>query len=205
MVTQQNYKMTDCEEQSEKIPVMVPDREVLEITLLGLSLDLKDNLTCGLVIVLAIALQIRLSNTFLAEGLIVFGGIVGYISMRYWLLSRRYPEPGDLVIENGMLHIPPSVNGGLPTSFELANCIVLMNFHRGKSGDNPTSVIFRFGGRMVKINSLSIDLGKLERALVTRHVLVQKDYWYMGVYAIAFMLIAALSFFFYLIVTGGLR
>jgi len=197
--------MNDSAGQSEKLPFMVPNREVFEIKRMGLPLDSKDNLICWLVIVLAIALQIRLSNTFLAEGLIAFGGFIGYVSMRYWLLSRRYPQPGDLIIEDGMLLVPPSVNGGMATSFEISKCIIKMNMHKGKSGDLPSSVILRIGARVVKINSLAIDLTKLEKALAARNVFVQKDYWSMGLYAISFVLITLLAFFIYLAVTGSLR
>lgn len=196
--------MSDNDEQLEKLPVMVPNREVFEITRMGLPLNLNDNLLCGLVIVLAIALQIRLSNTFLAEGLIAFGGFVGYLAMRYWILTRRYPEPGDLVIEDGLLSVPPSVNGGIATSFELSNCLVKMYYHKGKSGDLPSSIIFRLGAKVVKVNSLSIDLDKLEKTLTARSVFIQKDYWSMGVYALALMIIGSLAVLLYLALVGDL-
>ncbi|HAE38620.1 MAG TPA: hypothetical protein DCG57_08275 [Candidatus Riflebacteria bacterium] len=196
--------MSDKDEQPEKLPVMAPNREVFEVTRLGLPLDLKDNLICGLVIVFAIALQVRLNKTFLAEGLIAFAAFIGYVAMRYWVLTRRYPEPGDLVIEDGLLSVPPSLNGGIASSFELSNCFVKMYFHKGKSGDLPSSIIFRLGAKVVKINSLSIDLGKLEKALTARSVFIQKDYWSMGVYALALMIIGSLAVLLYLALTGDL-
>ena len=181
-------------ETAEKLPVMPPDRAVFEITRMGLPLNLKDNLICGLVIVLAIDLQIRLSHTFLAEGLIAFAGFIGYVAMRYWLLTRRYPEPGDLVIENGVIYFPASVNGGLTDSFQLFNCIVKFYLSRGKSGVSRTSVEFRHGLQVVRINSLSIDLDQLEKALTARGISIQREYWQIGFYAVGFLIIAILIF-----------
>jgi len=181
-------------EESAKPLIMAPDRQIFEITRMGLPLSLKDNLVCGMVIVLAIVLQIRLSHTFLAEGLIAFAGFVGYIAMRYWLLTRRYTEPGDLVIENGILYIPASVNAGQAESFDLANCSIKFFVNKGKSGDSATSVVFRHGLLAVRINSLSIDLDKLEKALTARGIFVQKEYWQIGLYALAIMLVAILIF-----------
>ncbi|PKL43806.1 MAG: hypothetical protein CVV41_08560 [Candidatus Riflebacteria bacterium HGW-Riflebacteria-1] len=196
--------MSDNDEQLEKLPVMVPNREVFEITRMGLPLKLNDNLLCGLVIVLAIALQIRLSKTFLAEGLIAFGGFIGYVAMRYWVLTRRYPEPGDMIIEDGMLRVPASVNGGIATTFELSNCIVKMYLHKGKSGDIPSSISFRLGAKEVKVNSFAIDLYKFEKTLLARGVFIQKDYWSMGVYALALMIIGSLAVLLYLAMAGDL-
>ncbi len=185
---------SDDFDSAEKLPVMPPNREVFEITRMGLPLNLKDNLVCGMVIALAIALQIRLSHTFLAEGLIAFGGFIGYVAMRYWLLTRRYPDPGDLVVENGVVRFPGSINGGQADSFDLANCSIKLFVNKGKSGDSATSIVFRHGLQAVRINSLSVDLDKLEKALTARGVFVQKEHWQMGLYVVAFMLIAILIF-----------
>jgi hypothetical protein len=187
--------LSESIEQSEKPLIIVPDREVFEITRMGLPLDLKDNLINAMVIALAIALQIRLSHTFLAEGLIAFAGFIGYVAMRYWLLTRRYPEPGDLVIEKGMIDIPASVNGGQPVSFDLSSCSVKFFVNKGKSGDSATSVVFWQGLQTVRINSLSLDLSKLEKALTTRGVFIHKEYWQVGLYVVAVMLVAILIFF----------
>jgi hypothetical protein len=185
---------SDDFDSAEKLPVMPPNREVFEITRLGLPLELQGNLVCFMVIVLAIALQIRLSHTFLAEGIIAFGGFIGYVAMRYWLLTRRYPTPGDLVIENGVIYFPASVNGGLADSFELSNCIVKFYVNQGKSGPSKTSVEFRHGLQVVRINSLSLDLDQLDKALAARGVSIQREFWQIGLYAVGFMFIAILVF-----------
>lgn len=184
---------------AEKLPVMPPNREVFEITRMGLPMSLKDNLLCGLVIVLAIGLQIRLSHTFLAEGLIAFAGFIGYVAMRYWLLTRRYPTPGDLVIEDGVIYFPASVNGGQADSFDLSNCIVKFYVNRGKSGVSKTSVEFRHGLQVVKINSLSIDLDQLDKALTALGVSIQREFWQMGLYVVGVLLIAILTFIVFMV------
>lgn len=196
--------MNDDQEQEKKQLFMVPDREVFEITRMGLPLNLNDNLTCGLVIVLAIALQIRLSGTFWAEGTIAFLGFIGYISLRYWLLRRRYPEPGELIIDGSQLHLPASVNGGVDDSFELSNCVVKIYIMGGRS-QSYSSIVFRHGCQQAKINWLAIELTKLEKALLAHKVYAQKEIWTPAVYALAFMVLALVALAVYLMLTGGLH
>lgn len=189
--------MIDNDEQPAKPVVIAPDREVFAITRLGLPLNLKDNLLCGLVIVLAITLQARLSHTFLAEGLIAFAGFIGYVAMRYWILTRRCPDPGELIIDEGILYVPASINGGHSDSFALSECTVKFSYNKGKSGDIATSVVFRHGAETIKINSFGVNLGKLEQALKARNVPVTREYWQMGLYVAGFILLAALMLFAY--------
>lgn len=198
-------KMSDSEnEEDSGRPFMVPDREVFEITRMGLPLDLKDNLICGLVILLAISLQIRLSGTFWAEGLIGFGGFIGYVSMRYWLLRRRYAEPGELVIDAARLHLPASVNGGVDDSVDLVNCTAKIYVMSGRS-TSYSSIVIRHGFQQVKINWLGLELSKLEKALLARNVRVQQEIWTPALYALAFAGVALAFLLVYLVLSGAMR
>jgi len=133
--------MNERIEEAKKPVGLMPSREIFEITRMGLPLSLRDNIVCFLVIVLAVALQIRLSHTFLAEGFIAFAGFIGYLAMRYWLLTRRYPQPGDLVIDHDTVQIPASINNGQPVSFSVAGCSIKFYVNRGRHGESFTSVV----------------------------------------------------------------
>jgi hypothetical protein len=76
--------------------------------------------------------------------------------------------------------------------------------HKGKSGDIPSSISFRLGAKEVKVNSFAIDLYKFEKTLLARGVFIQKDYWSMGVYALALMIIGSLAVLLYLAMAGDL-
>lgn len=151
-----------------------PQRNVFAVKLLGLPLNLKDNLACGLMIVLAILLQIRFQNTLLGEGWFALIGFVGYVGIRLWFLNRRYPNPGELILEADCMHLPESLNFGQEESLRFADLtrVVAWYFQTKGGGKNLTSIEFSVGDKSYRVNWLAVDLNLLERALQRRGIRV---------------------------------
>lgn len=149
-----------------------------QIALMGLPLSRGDNLKCALVLLLTLSLQIRLQHTVLAEGWIIAAGLAGYALMRYWLLSRRYPETGEIEVDASEMRFPGSVNQQNPRAFKLAEIdAVEFFFWRGKSGDVLSSVEVRCANESVRINWLCLDLQEFEREMQRRGLPVQRRVW----------------------------
>lgn len=155
-------------------PAKPPVHEVFAVGLLGLPLKFNDNFVCGLVIVLAAMLQIRFNNTFLGEGWLALFGFVGFVAMRLWLLSRRYPAPGEIIIETAGIFFPASVNSGQKQVVDFADCkrVTVWFFKTKGGGRNLTSIEFTTDRQSYRINWLMTDLNLLERSLGRRGVQV---------------------------------
>ncbi len=151
-----------------------PVRNVFAVKLLGLPLNRHDNLICFMVIVLAVFLQIRLQHTFLGEGWLALLGFIGYVALRLWLLSRRHPEPGEIVLEADRISLPGSLNAGKPEIILLSDLkVVTARFFKTKGGgQNLTSIEFDTGFRSYCVNWLAADLNILERELIRRGIKV---------------------------------
>lgn len=151
-----------------------PVKNVFAVKLLGLPLNRHDNLVCFMVIVLAVLLQIRLQHTFLGEGWLALLGFIGYVSLRLWLVNRRYPEPGEIVLEADRISLPGSLNAGKPEMILLSDLkAVTARFFKTKGGgQNLTSIEFDTGFRSYCVNWLAADLNNLERELIKRGIKV---------------------------------
>ncbi len=155
-------------------PLKPPQRDVFVVKLLGLPLNLKENLVCGLVIVLAILLQIRFQNTLWGEGWFALIGFVGYVAIRLWFLNRRYPAPGELILEEESMRLPESLNYGLAETVRFADLtrVIAWYFQTKGGGQNLTSIEFSAGNKNYRVNWLAIDLNVLTRALQRRGIKV---------------------------------
>lgn len=162
--------------QSSEMP-LPPDREVFAVRLIGLPLGFRDNLICSLVILLAIILQVRFQNTLAGEGWFALLGFIGYAGFRLWLVNRRYPDPGELLIEEGCIVFPASLNSGVTEKVLLADFEkIRVNVFLGRGGGKiPVSVEFFRGLRHYRINWLAVDLPELERALQRRNMPIKRE------------------------------
>jgi len=153
-----------------------PVRNVFAVRLLGLPLNRHDNLICFMVVVLAVLLQIRLQHTFLGEGWLALFGFIGYVALRLWLLNRRYPDPGEILLEADRISLPGSLNAGKPEMILLSDLkAVTARFFKTKGGgQNLTSIELDTGFRSYCINWLATDLNLLERELSKRGVRVSR-------------------------------
>ncbi len=153
---------------------MPPDRAVFPVGLLGLPLNLNDNIVCALVIVLAGMLQMRFQNTFLGEGWLALLGFIGYVAIRFWLLNRRHPRPGELVIEGERIFFPASVNLGKAEVVNFTDCnkVIAWFFKTKGGGQNLTSIEFINDRQSYSVSWLAVDLNLLERSLIKHGVRV---------------------------------
>ncbi|MEW6708215.1 MAG: hypothetical protein AB1403_00170 [Candidatus Riflebacteria bacterium] len=181
------------ENQQEKTPP--PNPRFFPVALFGLPLDRGDNFKCLLVVFLTVSLQIRMADTFLAEGWIALGGLVGYALMRYWLLGRRYPDIGEIRIDNQSISFPGSIHGGEPVTVSLEDLKSVTFFYfKNKGNDTISSVVFKWPGNRIKVNWLGIDLNGLERAMERAGHHTQRELWnpayrVMGIFlAIGFLI-----------------
>ncbi len=151
-------------------------RSVFAVKLLGLPLNGHDNLICCMVIVLAVLLQIRLQHTFLGEGWLALLGFVGYVALRLWLLNRRYPDPGEIILEADHINLPGSLNAGKPEMilFRDLKSVNACFFKTKGGGQNLISLEFGTGFRSYCVNWLAADLNVLERELIRRGVRVKR-------------------------------
>ncbi|NCB38587.1 MAG: hypothetical protein EOM80_07445 [Erysipelotrichia bacterium] len=174
-----------------------PDREFFAVRLIGLPLGLKDNLICSLVIVLAVALQVRFQNTLAGEGWFALLGFVGYVALRLWLLNRRYADPGELLIDEGCIVFPASLNWGTSEKVSLAEFDkIRVNIFIGRGGSKlPASIEFFSGLRYYKISWLAIDLPELERALQKRNLPVTREVMYLAPVLLFIFIIVVLLLF----------
>ncbi len=162
--------------QQEK--TILPNPIFFPVALFGLPLDRTDNFKCLLVIFLTVSLQIRMADTFLAEGWIALGGLIGFAMMRYWLLSRRYPDSGEIRIDNQSVSFPGSINGGEPVTISLEDLKSVTFFYfKNKGNDMISSVVFKWPGNRIKVNWLGADLNGLERALEKTRLHKQRELW----------------------------
>lgn len=157
-------------------PPRPPLRNVFAVKLLGLPLNRHDNLVCFMVIVLAVLLQIRLQHTFLGEGWLALFGFIGYVALRLWLLNRRYPDPGEIVLEADRISLPASLNAGKPELilFSDLKAVTAIFFKTKGGGQTLTSLEFDTGFRSYCVNWLAADLNVLERELIRRGVRVTR-------------------------------
>ena len=127
-------------------------------------------------VVLAVLLQIRLQHTFLGEGWLALFGFIGYVALRLWLLNRRYPDPGEILLEADRISLPGSLNAGKPEMILLSDLkAVTARFFKTKGGgQNLTSIELDTGFRSYCINWLATDLNLLERELSKRGVRVSR-------------------------------
>lgn len=157
---------------------------------LGLPLSFNDNLVCALVILLAIALQVRLHNTLLGEGWFALLGFIGYVAIRLWYLRRRYPDPGDLIVAKDEIIVPASLNNGNATVIHFHDLKRVEVFiFKGRHSNPFTSVVLFSGRETVRINWLALELNKLERELIARNIPVTRTQWSAEKYVLAFALI----------------
>lgn len=176
-----------------------PRRRIFEIGRFGLPLDLSDNVVCSLVILLAIALQVRFNNTFLGEGWLALLGFLGYLGIRYWLLKRRYPSIDELVVDEAEIFLPACIGGRVERkiSFEDIKKIEV-HIMKGRNFDSHSSLVIFAGQDRVKINWLSVELGNLEKELQARGLKVQRKTWnpaiYFMVVTLIFVLLGALIY-----------
>lgn len=179
------------EHKSQQAPIP-PDKKVFAIGRMGLPLNLRDNMVCLLIILLAISLQIRLQNTLLGEGWFALLGFLGFIGVRYWLLSRRYPIIDDLEIDEKEIFIPACLNNGFELRIPLEDVrMVEVNIMKGRN-DIHTSLVIDSGRNRIKINLLAVELIRLENDLVERNVKQQRHYWTPVVYFVIFTILAVL-------------
>lgn len=166
------------EGKSSAPPVMPDFSEKLAVKLFGLPRNRLDNFTCTLPVVLAIFLQIRFSGTFMAEGGFAFLGFIGYVLTRLWLTNRRYPEPGQVVIEKSRITIPASLNNGKSEILELSDVTRIRLFvYKGRQGMMPTSITIYRGGFSVRISWLALELNQLVQILETRGCPMERHPW----------------------------
>ena len=173
-----------------------PYHKFFQINRMGLPLSWADNFKCALVILLTVALQIRLENSLLAEGWIIFFGLVCYVAMRYWLLRLRYPETGEIELKDDLIVFPACLSNNETVSFshEKMSAVEIYCF-RGKSGIVLSSIQFRQGQRLVKINWLGTEIGPIEQELQKLGVKTTRIFWQPGVYVAIFLLIFATAMF----------
>lgn len=169
-----------------------PVNQSFQVTRLGLPLSFADNVKCGLVLLLTASLQIRLQHTILAEGWIIFFGLVGYLIMRYWLLRHRYPVVGEIELTSDLIIFPDCLTIAKKTAFDL-NDEISFTFHfwKGKSGPVLSSVEIIQGHQRVKVNWLGLDLAEFERAVIARRLPNQREEWNANRPVIIFLLIAS--------------
>ena len=153
-----------------------PVRDVFPVSIWGLPLNLKDNLICGLVFLLTLALQIRLNNTRFGEGWLVLPGLIGYLALRFWLLQLRYPDPGEVVVGADRVILPVSVTGGTLEEIVFADCRqVNAVFFKNRGGSETlTEIEFSGAWQHGRVNWLVVDLQHLERVLTRRGVRVTR-------------------------------
>lgn len=158
---------------------LIPEfSEKLAVKLFGLSLSKGDNFTCTLPVVLAIFLQIRFNDTLMAGGGFAFAGFIGYVATRLWLTSRRYPEPGQLVIEKTRMLIPASLNNGRAEILELSDITrIKLWVYKSRQGLMPTSITIYRGGFSVRIPWLALELNQLVKALEARGCRLEHHPW----------------------------
>ena len=153
-----------------------PPRETFVVRLWGLPLGYKDNFICALVLIMTLALQIRLQNTWFGEGWLVFPGIVTYLALRLWFLARRYPSPGEIVIDADRVTLPPSITGDKKEVIIFADCsqVNAVYFKTRGGSENVTCIEFAVSLQTWRVNWLAADLNKFERVLVRRGVRVAR-------------------------------
>lgn len=154
-----------------------PDREFFAIGRLGLPLNLRDNLICALAIILAVALQIRFQHTLLGEGWFALLGAAGYLALRLWLLRRRYPDPGEMLVGETAIHFPASLGTGKAEIVQIEDIEgTQANFFRTRTGEILTSIEIICARRQFVVSWLSTDLNRLERVLLRRRLRVTRIY-----------------------------
>ena len=183
-------QIDEKKEQSEK----PPQQEIIELGKLGLPLSWSDNFKCGLVILLFIALQIRFSNTIMAEGWFAFLGFVAYLAMRIWLLNCRYPEIGDIILKEDSIEFPPCVNNGKPETISLRMISRIIVFIQQGKFNSKTSIVFHIGQRQIKINWLSVDLDGFVKKLKAKSLPVIEKKWNLAMPMIIIVSIGVLIF-----------
>ncbi|GAB4266429.1 MAG: hypothetical protein Kow0029_00080 [Candidatus Rifleibacteriota bacterium] len=165
-------------------------REFFKVRLLGLPLNLADNIKCGLVIILAILLQIRLHHTLLAEGWIALFGFLGYVGMRMWLLSHRYTNPGELTVEEDCLILPASLNNGKEEKIRFADIkLIQVYIFEGRHSNFHSSIVICTRANTFKLNFLAIELDRLEMLLKERGLRIQRQHWDLKKYIIVILLV----------------
>ncbi|MGM0600236.1 MAG: hypothetical protein ACQETH_10520 [Candidatus Rifleibacteriota bacterium] len=180
-------------ENEEKIE-KPPQQEIIELGKLGLPLPWSDTFKCALVILLFIALQIRFSNTILAEGWFAFFGFVAYMAMRIWLLNRRYPEIGDIVLKEDSIEFPPCVNDGKAETLRLNMINRIEVFIQQGKYNSKTSIVFHSGQKQIKINWLSVDLEGFVKKLKAQGLPVIEKKWSLAVPMLLIVSIGVLIF-----------
>ncbi|HNX74946.1 MAG TPA: hypothetical protein PLM07_01075 [Candidatus Rifleibacterium sp.] len=157
-------------------PPVPPVRDVFPVSIWGLPLNFKDNLLCSLIIILALALQIRLNNTPLGEGWLVLPGLISYLALRFWLLQLRYPDPGEIVVGTDRVILPVSVTGGAIEEVVFADCRqVRASFFKTRGGtETLTEIEFSGAWQHCRVKWLVVDLHQFERVLIRRGVQVTR-------------------------------
>jgi hypothetical protein len=158
-----------------------PQQEIIELGKLGLPLPWSDTFKCGLVILLFIALQIRFSDTIFAEGWFAFFGFVAFLAMRIWLLNRRYPEIGDIILKEDSIEFPPCVNNGKAETIGLNMISRIVVFIQQGKYNSKTSIVFHSGQKQIKINWLSVDLDGFVKKLRAQGLPVIEKKWNLAV------------------------
>ncbi len=153
-----------------------PLRDVFAVRLWGLPLNFKDNFVCALILLMTLALQVRLQNTWLGEGWLVLPGLIAYLALRLWFLNRRHPSPGEIVIEADRVALPASITGERPEVILFADCsLINAVFFKTRGGsENVTSIEFTVSLQTWRVNWLTADLNQFERVLVRRGVRVNR-------------------------------
>lgn len=175
--------MDDENFRSESVPepatVVAPEfTATFPVKLFGLPLDWHGNFACVLVFVLTAALQIRFSNTFMAEGGFAFFGFIGYVALRILLVKRRYAYPGLLEVDDRRILVPASLNHGRAEIIELSDLTRIDMFvYRGRHSTIPTSIILFRGGFFVRIPWLALDLQEFATALERRGCKIRRQMW----------------------------
>lgn len=133
-------------------------------------------------------------------------GLAGYALMRYWLLSRRYPETGEIEVDADEIRFPGSVNQQNPRAFKLAEIdAVEFFFWRGKSGDVLSSVEVRCANESVRINWLCLDLQEFEREMQRRVLPVQRRVWNPSFLFVGISIFCLVIFLLYISFASTLR
>ncbi|MFZ5952570.1 MAG: hypothetical protein ACOYXC_17850 [Candidatus Rifleibacteriota bacterium] len=173
-----NSDITNDNQENQQEKTSPPNPRFFPVALFGLPLNRSDNFKCLLVVMLTVSLQIRMADTFLAEGWIALGGLIGFALMRYWLLGRRYPDSGEVRIDDQSISFPGSVHGGIPVTVSLEEIKSVTFFYfKNKGNEMISSVIFKWPGNRIKVNWLGIDLNGLERALEKVGQRTQRELW----------------------------
>lgn len=163
---------------SEKKLIMPPAFKSFQVTRMGLPLNWSDNLKSGMVLALTAALQIRLQSTILAEGWIIFFGLIGYLMMRYWLLRLRYPDVGEIELKENEIAFPGCLDQGKAKQFSFSDIsdIVIYTW-KGRSSIVLSSVEIFTRVDRVKLNWLALDLAEFEREVTARGLPCRREMW----------------------------